>query len=302
MSYLVKQTVKGHEYFYLVKNQRQEHGWSKCKLYLGKQAPDNVRLRAYENELEAKARNPQRIRTARKLQKHAFLSKEEISTLESTRKSSVPEINEKNDIDFLIRFTFNSNKIEGSTMTLLDTKLVIEDEIAPSGKKLREIYEAKNMEAAYSFVKNYEKDLSRKFILTTHRMLMDHIIPDAGGFRKKRVKITGSEFLPPKPEDLDEEMDRFLSFYRFIKKKYHPVEVASLVHIKFVQLHPFTDGNGRVARLLLNFVLMKNGYLPLIIKDKNKEKYYTLLESTHEEKDYLSFIRFVYECLKEEYI
>ncbi|MBU1975116.1 MAG: Fic family protein [Nanoarchaeota archaeon] len=304
MSYIVQQEIKGNQYYYLVKNIRQENGWLKAKKYLGKNIPEKSRLQSFEkdldNVLKAKISGKQPIKQP-KYESIQFLKSLEISRIDHTRENGTPKFTPENDIDFLINFTFNSNAIEGSTNSLRDTKIMLKDEKVPNGKKLRDIYEAVNTEDAYKFVKCYENDISKKFILRLHEILMHRLLPEPGAFRKKPVKITGTDFMPPQPEDLDVEVDRFITFYRFIRKKYHPIEVAALVHIKFVQLHPFSDGNGRTARLLMNFVLMKNNFVPIVITRKNRKQYYELLEKTHGGKEYLPFVKFVYDCVESEY-
>lgn len=304
MSYIVEQQVKGNTYLYLVKNARSDHGWVKAKKYLGKSVPDLSMLNEYELKLEEQLK--QRIAglkppKTKKLDSIKLLKNEEISIMENIRKSHEHPPSADSDIDFLIKFTFHSNAIEGSTNSLKDTKTLLKEETVPAGKKLRDIYEAVNTEDAYRFMKCYERDITKKFILRLHEILMHRLIHDAGSFRKNPVKITGSEWLPPQPEDIDAEIERFMTFYRFIKSRLHPIEVASLVHIKFVQLHPFTDGNGRTARLLMNFVLMKNNYPPVVITRTNQQKYYALLEATHEGRQYAPFVKFIYKCVMAEY-
>lgn len=303
MSYIVQQEVKGRQYYYLVQNARHGTRWVKAKKYLGSRLPGKQELRGYEADLQKKldAKKKGRVQQIpRYFEYRKFLKNQEKSRIDHICQNGQSWINEDNDIDFMVKFIFNSNAIEGSTNSLKDTRKMLKEEKVPRGKRLRDIYEAVNTEDAYRFVKNYEKDLSRKFILRLHEILMHRLRDDAGIFRDKPVKITGTEFIPPRPEDVEHEVRRFLSFYKFIKKKYHPIEQAALAHIKFVQLHPFGDGNGRVGRLILNFILMKNNYYPIVIGKKDQQEYYRLLERTHS-GEYEPFVRFVYDQVLKEY-
>jgi Fic family protein len=284
MTYIVQTEVKGHPYYYLVRNERTSFGWKKHKLYLGKEVPGKKQLASLGNKLLKKTGTRRIVHL-----KPAFLTPEEKKRLASARHLSFEE--EKR---FLIQFSVHSNGIEGSKLDNADTVKIIFDKRTPKNAALRDVYEAVNTEEAYTFIKNYEKDLSKRFLLQLHSILMWNLIEDKGEFRTKNVKVTGAGFHPPPAEQLDQEIERLLSFYRFLKRKYTPVETAALMHVKFIELHPFSDGNGRCGRLLLNFILMKNDLPPIVIKKDERKEYYSLLDKAITEKDYASFVRFVW--------
>ncbi|MFH1400558.1 MAG: Fic family protein [Nanoarchaeota archaeon] len=295
MAYIAKESINGKEYFYLVKNTREAGRWRKRKKYLGRQIPNQETLETLKAELDV---------ACKPVGQHQFLSHEVILKLRNFRDQydvfrRGPE-QSKAELDFLVRFAHNSNAIEGNTLSLVETKLVLEDNLTPSGKSFEDVVGAKNTEMAYRFIRDTTKDITKGFILRLHAIAMDRVISDAGRIRTKPIKITGSSFQPPEPAVVDDELIRFLGFYEFIKKKYHVVEVAALTHLKFVEVHPFRDGNGRVARLLMNFVLLRGGFPPIIIMNENKQRYYESLELGHH-GEYLPLMQFLADTMIAQY-
>ncbi len=183
--------------------------------------------------------------------------------------------------NFLIKFTYNTNRIEGSTLTLKETSLILKDKITPRGALTKEVKEAENHEKAFDFMYSYNGDINLNFILRMHKILLERIDDEiAGKIRNFNVAIDGTVFKPPHSEELKYELKEFLKWYKKAKKKkINPFELAGSVHLKFVTIHPFGDGNGRIARLLQNFVLNKYKYPMLDIPYKDREKYYDSLEN-----------------------
>lgn len=289
MAYIVQTEVKGHPYYYLVRNERTTSGWKKHKLYLGKTVPDKTTIERLSKKLEDRKGSKKR-----RIFKPTFLSPEEKKRLVFGRHKSFEE-----EKDFVIQFSVHSNAIEGSPLADSHAKKIITGKKMPKDATLRSVYETVNTEEAYHFIKNYEGDVSRRFLVTLHSILMHRLMPDSGKFRTKNVKITGAGFHCPTAERLDHETERLLSFYRFLKRKYTPVETAALMHVKFIELHPFTDGNGRLGRLLMNFILMKNDLPPVIIRKEERKTYYRFLEAAITVKDYTPFVRFIYAKIQE---
>ncbi|MFH1915784.1 MAG: Fic family protein [Nanoarchaeota archaeon] len=285
MTYIVKQEVKGHPYYYLVHNQRTAEGWKKHKLYVGKTIPDEKHLNSLKNKLGKS--QPALPRT--RFQRQQFLTNDEKHELSTIHHKSFED-----ETAFLIRFSMHTNGIEGSRLDAADTRKILTRHESPQGKKLREIYEAVNTEEAYHYIKNYEGDVNKKFLLRLHEIMMAKILPDAGRLREKNVKVVGAGFAPPVQQNVELEIERLLSFYRYLKKHYTAAEVAALLHIKFIELHPFSDGNGRVGRLLLNFILMRNDMPPIVITKDEKKEYFRLLSHAIEEKEYGKFVKFVF--------
>lgn len=172
----------------------------------------------------------------------------------------------------IVDWTYNSNAIEGNTLTLKETKLVLEDGITVGGKSLREHFEAVNHREAILYVEDIvqkAEPLSEWQIKSIHRLILQKIDDsNAGRYRTQNVVISGARHIPPDFLQIPGEMQRFIEWYRQRGTKYHPIEKAALIHTLFVKNHPFVDGNGRTARLLMNFELMKDGYLPWLFATK----------------------------------
>ena len=182
--------------------------------------------------------------------------------------------------DFELTYTHNSTAIEGNTLTLMETKVVLEDGISIGGKELREIYEVVNHKKAYHYVKkciNEEKQLDENIVKDIHALLTENII--AGGiYRNQEGRISGAGHTPPTGNDMYIQIKNFDADLEWKRKKLNPVELAAWTHAEFVRIHPFIDGNGRTARLIMNYQLMINGFLPISIAKENRLGYYEALE------------------------
>jgi Fic family protein len=177
-----------------------------------------------------------------------------------------PEIVRKLDEQFAIEWTYNSNAIEGNTLTLQETDLVINRGLTIGNKTLKEHFEAINhkegIQFLYDFVKK-KKELDEKVILETHKIILKNISDtDAGHYRRANVMITGAVHLPPSAVKIPKLMTEFLEWYYEHKSKLSIAELACWVHYKLVYIHPFIDGNGKTSRLLMNLILLQNGYPP----------------------------------------
>lgn len=184
--------------------------------------------------------------------------------------------------DLILRWTYHSNAIEGNTLTLLETKVVLENGITVGGKTLREHFEAINHREAIFYldaiIKNNEP-FSEWQIRNIHQLILKNIDDDyAGRYRTVNVEISGAGHSPPNHTLLVDKMAQFVDWYHIKADTLHPIERAASVHADFVGIHPFIDGNGRTSRLLMNLELMKSGYLPCIITVDNRLKYYEALD------------------------
>jgi len=204
--------------------------------------------------------------------------------------------------DLILNWTYNSNAIEGNTLTLKETKVALEG-ITIGGKSVTEHLEAINHKEAILFLDdliNNKEKLSEMTIKNIHYLVLKEIDnKNAGKYREENVIIAGAEHRPPSYILVPEEMGKLIYKYNNEWDNYHPVIKASLLHGEFVKIHPFIDGNGRTARLLLNFSLMISGYIPLIIKKEIRLNYYDSLDKAHTTKNYSDFIELVNESLKE---
>jgi Fic family protein len=179
---------------------------------------------------------------------------------------------------FKVELTYSSNAIEGNTLSRLETAIVIEKGITIGGKLLKEHLEAKNHAKAFDFIISLVKDkqITEYDILEIHKIVLSSIEDEyAGKYRDVRVKIAGSDVIFPNYAKVPELMQVFLDD---INREQDPIKKALHAHYEFVTIHPFVDGNGRTARLLMNLLLMQNGFPPAIIKPKDRLKYLKSLE------------------------
>jgi len=196
----------------------------------------------------------------------------------------------------IIEWTYNSNAIEGNTLTLSETKVVLEG-ITIGGKSVVEHLEAINHREAILFLEELignNEPLSEWNIKSIHGLILKEIDNlNAGRYRRENVVIGGATHIPPKYYEIDALMQNLILEYKEEWQLLHPVVRATLLHGEFVKIHPFIDGNGRASRLLLNFELMKNGYTPIVIKKDNRAQYYEVLDYAHTTMDYQPFLTFV---------
>lgn len=183
--------------------------------------------------------------------------------------------------DFELTFTHESTAMEGNTLSLMETKVILEDGISVGGKHLREIYEVVNHKKAYRYVNrciSEEKNLDEKMIKDIHEILTENIM-QGGIYRNQEVRISGAKHTPPAGNDMYIQIKNFYMDLEWKKKELNVIELSAWTHAEFVRIHPFIDGNGRTSRLIMNFQLMINGFLPISIAKENRLEYYTALEA-----------------------
>ncbi len=186
---------------------------------------------------------------------------------------------------FEIEWTYNSNAIEGNTLTLRETMLVLKEGLTIGGKSLREHLEVTNHKAAIDFVYGLvtKPHITERDLLEVHALVLGKIDPhNAGFYRRERVRITGSDHSPPSPEKVPKLMTEFTAkFSEEPADLLKVVEFAAWVHFQLVDIHPFIDGNGRTARLLMNLFLIRHGFPPAVILKNERLKYYDVLDEAH---------------------
>ncbi|OGS18244.1 MAG: cell filamentation protein Fic [Elusimicrobia bacterium RIFOXYA2_FULL_50_26] len=206
---------------------------------------------------------------------------------------------------YRIGLTYSSNAIEGNSLTETETKIVIEEGITIGGKPLKDHYEAVGHSEAYDLLYKLSqgKEITEEAILHLHKLFYHRIDEDnAGAYRKVNVIITGTDFTPPHHSKVPELMKKLAKNIPAMRKKYHPVEFAALLHNKFVEIHPFVDGNGRAARLLLNLALLQAGYAITIIPPVLRRDYIAALQKANKGNNtpFVDFIsNMVYESQRE---
>jgi Fic family protein len=208
---------------------------------------------------------------------------------------------------FRIGLTYSSNALEGNSLTETETKVVIEDGITIGGKSIKDHYEAIGHSEAYDLLYNIakKKEITEKHIKDLHRVFFFRIDPkNAGKYRKQRVLITGTEFLPPLPDKVPALMESLSNEIPSLRKAHHPVRFAAFLHRELVTIHPFMDGNGRTARLLMNLALLQDGYPIAIIPPILRAQYLDALRKSQstprDDRPFFDFIDSVcYETAKE---
>lgn len=204
-----------------------------------------------------------------------------------------PEIVRNLHESLVLQWTYHSNAIEGNTLTLKETKVALEG-ITIGGKTLREHFEVINHREAILMVEelvSQNQPLSEWQIKALHQLVLKNIDADnAGQYRKINVLISGATHTPPDAMQVAELMQNFISWYQSEAQTLHPIERAARVHGEFVKIHPFVDGNGRTARLLMNLELMKAGFPALLIQVEQRLAYYEALDHAHCTDDYQAFI------------
>ncbi len=275
---LVRRIIKGKKYYYLEHSVREgPKVWKKDK-YLGKEKPKDIGSLKKEFMLEILR---EKWRASLKNIKKNYLVE---------RKNTPKSAQIKNYENFAIRFTYDTQRIEGSTLTLRETANLLEEGITPRIKPIRDVKEAEAHNRLFHKILRFKEDINLRTVLKWHKELFSETKKDiAGRFRKHNVAIAGSNFVPPPSYLVESLLKDFMKWYK--KAKINPVELAALVHLKFVTIHPFSDGNGRISRLLMNFVLHRNRYPMLNILYSNRTGYYNALERSQMKKDETIFLQ-----------
>lgn len=201
---------------------------------------------------------------------------------------------------FRIELTYTSNAIEGNTLSRPETALVVEKGITVAGKPLKDHLEAVNHAQALEWIKQLaggqRTDLTEAHILEIHRLILQKIDDhNAGKYRSIPVRIAGSTVILPNPIKVPELMEKYVHWLRTVKD--NPVKIAADAHFKLVTIHPFTDGNGRIARLLMNLLLIQSGYPPAIIRRQDREKYIDSIEAGQLTGSLTDFYNLIYQAV-----
>ena len=222
--------------------------------------------------------------------------KKEIDKNRPLSKNTIKSLREK----LIVEWTYNSNAIEGNTLTMSETKVVLEG-ITIGGKSVTEHLETINHKEAIEYLETLikeNKDLTECKLKNIHQLILNEIDDDnAGKYRTENVTISGAKHIPPNHMIVSELMQKLFAEYEKEWNDHHPVIKACLLHGEFVKIHPFIDGNGRTARLILNFELMKYGYTPIVITKERRAEYYEALDIAHTTLDYSKFVRLISDFL-----
>lgn len=295
MVYVEKFKLKEKNYYRLVHNIRVDGKVTHKTKYLGKEVPSKEKLKKLEKEF-LKEINKKGTK---------YFSQKELDKIESKKENYVKELKKLSSVErkkrldeFMIRYTYDSSKLSGIDITLRQTFLILQEGIIPKGfKNLRIAKEIENQEQGFLMITKYKGVFDLRFIKKLHKVLMNGVNNEvAGKLRselKRNVKIAGTSYVPPKWNELDKEIKNLFSWYKDNNRKLHPLELATLIHLKLISMQIFVDGNSRLSRLLMNWVLWKKSYPMIDIPIEDLESYYDALDYYQIEKDEGSFVRYI---------
>ena len=281
MVFVRKKKIKGREYYYIVSSTRINGVLKKVERYVGINPPLAKDLERYAEEFDSIKQFLLSKKRILEGIKQAYQNK-----LKTGKKDELRNIEE----EIITKFTYDTSRIEGSSLTYKDTKMLLQQGISPKEKPIRDIKETENHKTAFLFMKDFKQDITKRFMLQLHQILKKDLTEDAGQFRNAPVYV--GELVPVKASMLKQELKNLISWYKK-NKKLHPLELAAVFHCIFERLHPFFDGNGRIGRLLLNFILLKNKYPIVIIQNKNKRRYYNALRRA-DAGNYLYMVKYLF--------
>lgn len=286
----------GKKYNYLAKTIRRGKKWEKIRKYIGEGSITKERLKKEKDRFEAD------------VQKSSYLTEEQKKSIENIKirfkeylkkggKSGLENFKEW----FFTELTYNSNAIEGTSLSKRDTSLIINEGIVPRNVSLREVNEAKNHKEALDFLLEYDGGVNEDFILKLHLIILKRIDDsNAGKYRNIPVFIVDSDVKFPHYSKVPRLVKNLVKWYKSAKKSMHPLELAALFSAKFVSIHPFIDGNGRCSRLLMNYILKKNNYPEINIYVKDRNNYLKSIRKANNE-DYSMLVDFLFRTLKKNY-
>ena len=294
MTYI--ETIKrgNREYYYLTKNLRVSiNKWKKIRVYIGDKKPTKSEIKKYAEQIEKQIEQE-----GLKKSEHSYLGEEDAETLQDLKegykewlRKNPESLKNKLYDDFVIRFTYHSNAIEGNRLTLRQTALILKDKVLPSGVRASDYHEAVNGKECLEFLKEYKGELNNRLLEKVNGILTKNTgVVYGGRIRFFDVKIEGSKHVPPPNEEVKKHLLNMYKWYSANKHKLHPFELATMIHAKLTWIHPFEDGNGRTSRTIMNWILMKNGYPMFFIPFEKREEYYLTLEEADKEnfKEYIS--------------
>ena len=292
MAFIRAKLVNGEYYYYLVENRREG----------GRVLQEIVKYLGKRDEAGAYAKG-KRIKMPEPEEKPEEGEKEpdkkiaEKKKLLDSLKPFPKEIDERLKEDLVVLWTYNSTAIEGSTLSLKETAILLEEGIAVGNKPLTDYLAAKGHRDAinllFGWVAETKREIRESDILELHKATMKGIVEKyIGAYRPVQVYLRGSSFLPPPPNKVPKLMGEFIYKLNRNPNKYGPITLSALSHLEFESIHPFVDGNGRVGRLLANWVLMQGGYPPIIISKRERLRYLRLLEQAQTKSNFYPLVVF----------
>ena len=227
------------------------------------------------------------------LSNDTFSAIDDLKNIIDSKRPLPPQTSKSLQEELNLEWTYHSNGIEGNTLTLRETQVVLEG-ITVGGKTLREHLEAINHKEAIDYLSSLvgtDNPITEWNIKNLHAIILKNIdAENAGRYRTENVMITGATHVPPDYMQVGSDMGQLIITFQKWQSA-HPLIQAALLHGELVKIHPFIDGNGRTSRLVMNLVLMNHGYYPIILKKENRLDYYNALDKAHTTADYTDFVR-----------
>ncbi len=321
MVYIYKKVISGKAYYYLRMSQKTKRRTvTKDIAYLGND-PSKIEKKLdslpkiYQKDIRKSHRNIKKFITSeylvkkvkkQKLKEIKLLKKELHEEVEAIRLHYKDHFLKEDELSkeeiykhFLIDFAYNTTSLEGNTITLKETEKLLQEELTPKNRTLREIYDLQNTEAVFFELLSKKEPINDKLIIWMHDELVKNIDKRIG-YRLGDIRVFRSRFNASPGKYVKVDMKILLDWYKKNKKKLHPIVLASVFHQKFEKIHPFYDGNGRTGRILMNYMLMLEGYPPLAISKKNRTEYLDCLAEANDvniddidERKYKKLVEFV---------
>ncbi|MBU1111702.1 MAG: Fic family protein [archaeon] len=299
MVFVSKKVIKGKPRYYLEKSLRfPDHKTKKFSVYLKDYSADKPSdLAKYKEILNDKVIEAQKEFVIKYYKKDYIFTEETLKKLENIKVGYEEVLKKltkqqlKDLLDrFTVNFTYESNAIEGNSLTLKDVTFIIKEGKVLKNKDLREVYETLNTRKAIDILFAGKFKINNKDIIKLHSILIENT-GVAERYKRFPNFLLGRNLETTPPEKVEAEMNKLVSWYNE-NKELHPLQLATIFHGKFERIHPFEDGNGRVGRLLINVILMEKGYPPLIIRKTQRIKYFNALQA-FDNKHFDKLYRFV---------
>ncbi len=269
--------------YYLIHSYRENGKVEKIRRYLGSNLS--------EEELKEKQKKAEKIilELLEEINTRVFffiLTKKQIETLNKYNDEiNISHLSENEWKNFTEEFVYNTNAIEGSTVSEEEVPEILHKKEAENAEEI----ETKGVAKAVEYIRNTKEDLSPRLLLKLHELCFKDSKPFAGKFRNVNVVVRNSSGMilhagVPK-EELNDYLNDFIEWYNENKSNFKPLVLAAIIHNQFEHIHPFQDGNGRIGRLLLNFILLKNNYPPINILLEDRAEYYKTLQEYSKNND-----------------
>ncbi len=295
MAYVEKIKVKGKTYYKLAHTIKKNHVITHKTKYIGKTLPSKEKVEQLKKQFMKDLYSP----------KQKYLSPDELQKIERKKitrqqelKTLSPLEKEKKLQEFIVRFTYDSNKLAGVNITLRQTSLILKDGLIPKDiKSIITVKELENHQKGIMAITKYRGPLTIRFIAKLHAILLAGVDDTIAGKTRdelqRNVKIAGTAYVPPPWNKVQLEFQHFFRWYKAENRKLHPLELAALLHLRLISLQPFVDGNSRLSRLLMNWILWKKEYPAVNIPIEDLEDYYNVLDKYQVEKDEKPFVKYI---------